>query len=106
MIVRELVLVIFLAVRDQNLLSLEVDLFYGSVEETHAAEQLPDRIDDVRRIEIAGGDFVQHRREEKKVVTVHQGHLDLRIACQAFFDLEGGVKSAEAAAQDQNPLFH
>ena len=62
MIVRELVLVIFLAVRDQNPLSLEVDLFYGSVEETHAAEQLADRIDDVRRVEVARRDFVQSCR--------------------------------------------
>jgi hypothetical protein len=60
-------------------------------------------IDDVGQIEVARGDFVQHRREQKKVFAVHDRDLEARIF--PLFELERRIKSAEAPAEDKHSCF-
>jgi hypothetical protein len=56
--------------------SFDIDRFDVADEEVSLLEQLADRVYDVRRIEIAGGDFMQHRREQKKVIPIDQSNSD------------------------------
>ena len=77
MIVERLMGVLSLAVRDDDFLYVKVDGFDIADEELSLSQELGDRDHDVRRIEIAGRDFMHHRSEEKKVIAVHQRDLHL-----------------------------
>ena len=50
-------------VRDGHELPLEIDRFHFPGEEIDSLQEFSDGIDDIREIEIAGRDFVQHRRK-------------------------------------------
>jgi hypothetical protein len=51
------------AVGDDNLFRFEIDLLHVAEEQVHAFEHLADGVDDVRHVEVAGRDLVQHRCE-------------------------------------------
>jgi hypothetical protein len=50
--------------------------------------------------EIARRDFVQHWREEEKVVVANEHNVKVQVF--AFLEFQGYVNAAEAAAQNQN----
>src|SRR5262249_12995393 len=68
------------------------------------SQQLANRIQDVSHVEVAGSDFVQHRGEEEKVLPIHQGHVDVRIAGERFLKLERSIDPAEPTAKDHDVL--
>ncbi|MCC6763491.1 MAG: hypothetical protein IT293_02415 [Deltaproteobacteria bacterium] len=61
---------------DHDLSSFQIDLDDVAVEEAHFADELPDRVRDVRDVEVARRHLVEHRREEEEVVAVDDRHLD------------------------------
>ncbi len=102
MVVRQLVAVVVRAVNDRDLLVLQIDALHVAEEEMRSLEHLADGIDDVRYVEVTGGHLVQHRRKGEEVLTADEGDLDLRVAAELFFQFDGGVESAEAAAEEQD----
>ena len=64
------------------------------------AQHLSDGIHDVREIEIACGDLVQHRRKEEEVLPADERHFESRIS--ALLKLQRGIQPAESTAQNQD----
>jgi hypothetical protein len=56
----------------------------------------------VIHLQIAGGDLVQHRGEEKEVVARDQGDLEVGAPPQCALEAARGVDPAEPAAHDQH----
>ena len=86
-----------------NLLSIDIDLLHLAAEKIHVTNHFANRINDIRQIQIARGDLMQHRREQEKILAIHYRHLKARVA--PLFKFERGVEPAKAAAENQNPYF-
>ena len=89
----------FEAVRHRDHASVQIDRLDIADEHGRPLQQRPQRADDVRDVEVAGGHLVEHRGEEKEVVAADQGDLDVRIPAQQPFEVHGGVHAAESAAE-------
>jgi hypothetical protein len=100
MIVIERVRVAIEAMRHYDLLLLKIDVLDIAAEEIHVPNHLANRINDVRQIQIARRDLVQHRREEEKVLAIYDGHFKPRVA--SFLELKRGVQAAESAAENED----
>ena len=94
------------AVRYVDTLAFEVDLFDLSLEELNPFEKFANRIHDMRHVQIAGGDLVQHRREQKEIILIDERHFDIRLARDRALDLECGVQAAKTATKYDNTFFH
>src|SRR5215470_13852643 len=70
-----------------------------TLKKLNAFKQLPDGIDDVRHIQIAGRHLMQHGCEEKKIVVIDECDLDLWIPRDGPFHLECGVQTAKATTK-------
>jgi len=75
------------SMRNRHQLPLQIDRLDLPGKETDSLKQLAHGVHDIAQIEIAGGDLVQHRSEEKKVVAVHQRYLDIGIAGQCVVEV-------------------
>src|SRR5439155_1496492 len=71
-----------------------------ATEKIHAADHFSDGIDDVRQIQIARRDLVEHGSEEKKVLAIDDRDFESRIV--ALLEFQRGIKPAEAAAENQD----
>ena len=71
MVVVELVMVMVEAVRDGHPFCLNIDGVHVTGKEIHPFQKLAYRIHDIAKIEVAGRHFVEHGREQKKVVAVN-----------------------------------
>src|ERR671923_561454 len=80
---------------------LHVDVVDGTGEHGRPLQQLAKRVDDRRQVEIAGGDFVQHRREQEIVFPVHDGDLYVGITRYAL-ELPRRGQTAKAAPEDDD----
>ena len=78
----------------------DIDRLNVSVEDVHVLEQLADRADDVRDVEVACGHLMEHRRKEKKVLAVNERYFDICISCDRPVKFQCGVHSAEPASED------
>jgi len=67
-----------------------------------AAQQLPERADDVACADAARACFGQHRREQKKVLAVEQRDVHITLAPKPLLQFERGIESGESAAGDYN----
>ena len=87
----------------------EIDGFDVTMKKRHATQQLSDRANDIGDIEVARGDFVQHRGEEEIVVTVDEGDVQVGSPRKRSFEFQRGIHAAEPTAQNQNswlPIRH
>src|SRR5438552_19202409 len=103
MIVFERVRVPIKAMRNNDLLFVDIDLAHIAAEKIHAANHFTDRINDVRQIQIARRDLVQHWREKEKVFAIDNRDLKARIS--ALLKLQGRIKPTEAAAENKDTGF-
>src|SRR6516225_4457148 len=87
------------AMRNHYLLALDVDLIHVATKKIHAADHFSDGIDDVRQIQIARRDLVQHRSKEKKVFAINDCYFEAGIV--ALLKFQRGIKSAEAATENK-----
>jgi len=104
-IVWKLVMVMIKSVRHGHKLAFQIDGFNVSREKADPPQKLSHGIHDVGEIEIAGGNFVQHRSEQKEIIPVHQRDLDIGIAGQSVIQVDGRVQPGEAAAKNDDPSF-
>src|SRR5262249_50482841 len=88
------------SMRDDNLFFVDVDLVDISTEKIHAADHFSDRIDDVGQVQIARRDLVQHRSEEKKVLTINDSDFEARIV--TLLELQRSIKPAETATENKH----
>src|SRR5215813_6865562 len=98
-------MVVVEAVRDGHNLPLEIYRFHLSREKVDPFQELSHRIDDIREIEIAGGDFVKHGSKQKKVVAINQRDLDVGIAGQRIVQMNRRMLPGKTAAENENPSF-
>src|ERR1700732_4815696 len=68
-------------------------------------EQLPEWIYDVCDFEIARCDLVKHRREQEKVIAANEANLHRTLSYQQFFEMNGGINSAETTAQNDDSFL-
>src|SRR6516164_6496025 len=90
------------AMKEVNAVGREVDRIDFAMEELYAPKKLSNRIDDMGDIQIARGDLMEHRREQKEILTVDQSDLYARPASKSFVKLDCRVQTGEAAAEDQD----
>src|SRR6266566_9358306 len=88
------------AVRDDNALPFDIDLIHIATEKVHPPDHFSDGINDVRQVEIARCDFVQHWREQEKILAIDQ--CDIETLIVAFLELQRGIKTTKAAAENEN----
>src|SRR5215831_11552489 len=88
------------SMRDNNLFFPGVDLVHVAAEKVHAANHFADRINDVGQIQIARRDFVQHWREQEKVLAIYDRHFKPRIV--ALLEFQRSIKSAKAATENKH----
>ena len=81
---------------------LEINALDASVKDPHVLEQFSDGADDMRNVQIARRHFVQHWGKEKEILAVDEGDLDILIASQGLFEIEGRVQPAKTASKNQN----
>ena len=85
---------------DNHLPVLDVDLLHIAHEEVDVPNHLADWIDDVGQVQIACGDFMEHRRKEKEIFSTDKRDIKPRIF--ALLKFQGRIKAAEAAAEDED----
>ena len=102
MIIRQLVRVRFIAVRDANALVGQIDVLHIALEEVGTVQQFADGIDNVRDVQVARGHFVEHRREQKKIFTIDQRDVHIRRMGELFFQVHGGIYAAEPTPKNDN----
>ncbi len=105
MVVLQRVLVAVRAVRNHHAAPRQIYRVHCAVEELHALQQLANRIDDVRHIQIARCYFVQHRREQKVVLAVDQRDFQPLATLQRALKLQRRVKPGESSAQNHDPSW-
>src|SRR5262245_23801060 len=66
----------------------------------HITKNPSKRIDDVARIKIACGDFVQHRRKENEILAADQRHLYVRSTREPLVELYCRVKPGKPATRN------
>src|SRR5690348_5246804 len=102
MVIPQLVTMMTAVVRHRDALLMEIDRFDGTDEEPRALHELSQRIDDVHDVEIAGRDLVQHRCEEKEVVSTDERHLERPCGVAEPLELSRGSEAAEASAKNHD----
>src|SRR6266487_3148382 len=71
------------------------------------AKNAPERIHDVTRIKISGGDLVQHRRKQNEILATDQRHLYVRSTRKPFVEVHCRVKPGEpATGNDYSSRLH
>src|SRR5437870_11753525 len=103
MILFERVRVPIKAMLNNDLFFVDIDLAHIAAEKIHAANHFTDRINDVRQIQVARRDLVQHWREKEKVFAIDNRDLKARIS--ALLKLQGRIKPTEAAAENKDTRF-
>src|SRR5437870_10011519 len=77
------------------------------INKLYMAKNATERIHDVSRIKIAGGDLMQHRRKQNEILATDQRHLYIRSAREPFVEVHCRVKpSKSAAGNDYSSRFH
>src|SRR5436190_4103285 len=73
----------------------------------HMAKNAAERIHDVARIKISGGDFMQHRRKQNEILTTDQRHLHVGSTRDPFVEVHCRVKPGKSATgNDYSSRFH
>src|SRR5262252_1951140 len=93
------------AMGNNDPLLFEINLVYFPCQEVHTAQHLADRIHDRCEIQIAGGDFVKHRCEQEKVLTIDQGDFDRRITGKFPLQFHGHREPGKTSAYNEYPLW-
>ena len=89
--------------RDRDAFVCDIDALHVADEKAHVPQHLADRVDDIGQIEIARRDLVQHRGEEEEVLATDKSHFEIRKL--KLLKLQRGIKSAEAAAENEDASF-
>ena len=84
---------------------VQVDVPNPSADDPRAAQAGAQRAGNVRRLQAAGGDFGEHRREQQCVGFADQRELHQRIGAEKALQLARGADSGEPAAEDEDSLL-
>ena len=103
-VVIDYVVVLVKPVRDLYLPVGQINGLHVARIEIDPSQQLAYRVHDVAEVKIAGGHFVQHRREKEKILAVDQRYLNIGIAGDGALQADCGIQAAKAPAQDENFL--
>src|SRR5947207_11648596 len=90
-------------VRDRHTLALDVDLVHIAAKKVYMTKHLTNGVNDVRQVQIARGDLVQHWGEQKKILPVYNSHFEPRIA--TLLELQRGIKTAKSPAENEDAGF-
>lgn len=101
MVVRQRVAMLLMPMRQADSFLHEIDGFDIAMKERHPTQEFADRADNIRDIEVARRDFVQHRGEEEKVVAVDEGDVHVDPSHQRPFELQCGIHPTESTTEDQ-----
>ena len=80
----------------------QIDVRDFRLDEPHASHHLPERIHDVRGVQITRRHLVEHGREQRVVLAAHQHHLDVVPPRQHPFEPPRRMESREAAAENED----
>jgi hypothetical protein len=103
MIILERVRVPLESMRHNDLFLVYIDLVHVAAEKIHASDHLPDRINDVRQIQIACRDLVQHRRKQKEILAIYDS--DFESGVPTSLEFQRSVKTAKSAAENEHTRF-
>ena len=83
----------------------EINGFDLVMKERRPAQQLAHWADDIGDVQVARGDFVQHRSEEEKIVLIDERDVYVDSATQRPFEFECSIHPAESTAEYQHAGF-
>jgi hypothetical protein len=78
----------------------KIDILHVGFDYIDVTQNPPQRINNVGRRKITGGDFVQHRREENKILPRDQRHFDVLPPRQTLVEILGRIQAGKSAASD------
>src|SRR5262245_37382873 len=99
-------MVMLFAVGNSDAFVREIDVLKLAVEEVNLLQQFSHGTHDVGDVEIAGRDFMEHRREQEEVFFVHECDFGVETALKSFIQFQRAIHAAEPAAQNQDAWFH
>jgi hypothetical protein len=76
-------------VGDNDAPLFDVDPIDLTSDEADTPQHLAGRIHDRREIQVAGRNFVQHGREQEKILPIHEGNLDMGVPAEFLLQLHG-----------------
>ena len=86
---------------------VEINRLNIGLKKLHIMNNAPERIDDIARIKIAGGDFVQHRRKQNEILVTDQRHFHVRSTREPFIKVHCRVEPGKSATgNDYSSRFH
>src|SRR5262249_29135296 len=96
---------IIVAMGNNDPLLFEINLIHFPCQEVHMAQHFADRVHDCREIQIAGRNFVEHWREQKKVLTIDECDFDRRITGKFSLQFHGHREPGKTSAHNEYPLW-
>src|SRR6266513_4086452 len=85
----------------------QVNCLHLGLDKLHMTKDATDRIDNVARIKISRGDFVQHRREQNEVLTIDKPDLYVRTPSDRLVEVHRRAQSGKSTSQNNNAsLLH
>ena len=107
MVILELKIGVTDSVNTADFSRIKIDILDIGFDKLHVTKNAPERIHDVARRKITGGNFVKHRREQDKILAADQRHFDVRSPRQMPVEILRRVQPGESAARDHDfGLFH
>src|SRR6516165_7337164 len=101
LVIRQLMAMARFTVNDADRTAFQRNGFDLGTNEVNSRQEGSDRAHNRRNLQVAGGDFMKHRREEEEVLAIHERNFDAAGPRQALLKVERRVQPREAAPEDQ-----
>lgn len=81
--------------RHNHASALQIDLLHLALEERYIVQELSDGVNNIREIQVTGGDFVQHWSEQEEVFLVDERDLKLGSSRKSLIQFQRRIQSAK-----------
>src|SRR4029077_8672616 len=106
MVILELKIGVSDSVNTVDFSRVKIDILHIGFDQLHVTKNAPERIHDVARRKIAGGNFMKHGREQNEILATDQRDLDIVATRQTLVEIFCRVQAAESAARNNDFGFH
>ena len=84
----------------------QIDCVDLGFDDLHVTKNASERIDNIARMQISSGHFVQHRGEQDEILAADEHHVCFASAREAFVEVHCGVNAREASTGDHDLRLH
>src|SRR3954465_6946931 len=81
---------------------VQIDVLHLPLKERDILQKLANGVHDIREVEVAGCNLVQHRGEQEEILFIDQRDFDVWTSGEALLKFECRVKARESAAHNDD----